>query len=82
MAKVLLIIIELLVVKMVGETIGKADGHEEAAPSLVASLRVIYLVGIFPAMIEDSSSSCLYDSPSHASRMPDPLLRRPIEFLT
>lgn len=82
MAKVLLTTIELLVVKVVGEMAYEVGAHGEAALSMVASCVLVHLAGAFPIVTGDSSSGRLHYFPPHASRVPDPLLKSPIDCLT
>lgn len=66
---------------MVGEIASEAGVHGEATTLVVTSPRVGCLARILPIMTK-GSSSLLYSSLPHSSRMLDLLFRKPIDCLT
>lgn len=57
MARVLCTMVELIVVEVIGETVGEAGEHGKVAISMLALIEVAYLLGVLPMVIGDSNNS-------------------------
>lgn len=79
MARVLFAVVKLLAVEVVGETMGEAVEHGEAATSMLALPGVACRLRVLSMEIGGSGSGRPLDSPPCTSRMPNSLPRRPIE---